>query len=240
MEDIKLPSDYKFYSTYLALIDRDYDHRKERNGEYTDFEIHMRDVNFRSYLVTKLGKNLNTVKLVADSLLSTIIKPQRLIIDGHNFYIACDMVTNTYYICYKYLLMVDLDIKKEIMTEEDRRLALHNFKEKVSEDDVWIIYKSRKGYHAFLVSEFVEHNTDKSTEILLRYDTDFYYIVYSYLRGYSVRLNKKKDEQLKESLYELVGILGNPENANDELLRLVNLHIDASKLFINSGISLMK
>lgn len=234
----RYPTVYKFYSTYLQLVSKEYNIRKDARGEYTNFEIHMRDLNFRNFLLDRLGKTKDVVKLFADTLLPSVIKPQRLILDTPIFYVACDMMTNTYYICYKNLLMVDLDIKSEIITPEERSKTLFNFKEKVSSDEVWIIYKSRKGYHAFLVSKPIEYNSDEATILLLKCESDFYYIVYSYLRGYSVRLNKKKDEE--GGLYSLIETVGNPKYADEQLLKLVNIHIEMCDTFANSGISLMK
>lgn len=160
-----------------------------------------------------------------------MLRPQRLLQDHDDFYIACDMMTNTYYICYKYLLMVDLDIKTSGSG------LLESFKLGVNLSDCWSIYKSRGGYHCFLLNKRVPYGTEEQVNLMLKYNTDFYYVVYSYLRGYSVRLNKKKDESA--DIYEFVEMIGDVSNIDDKLLNLVNLHMDLTDTFSDEGFSLM-
>ncbi len=163
-------------------------------------------------------------------MLSNMIRPQRLIFDSDIFYVACDMITNTYYICYKYLLMIDIDFYKNEKNNYDIFDGCNK--------SCWKLYKSRNGIHAFLVSKKIEYNTDKAITKLLKYGSDFYYTIYCYLRGFCVRLNRKKNED--EITYTFIKYAGNTDLINDKLNKLVNIHIEFIDLFKNDGYSYIR
>lgn len=245
-----IKSNYKFYQSYVNLIELDQKLRQNRRDGLNDdgkelFEDKLSDMNFRNFILEKIGKNKKSIKILAPSLLKSMIRPQRLIMDMDNFYVGCDMMTNTYYICYKNLLMIDIDFYKDndgIIKDEEKNVDclenyINNFKNKVEKNECWKIYRSRNGIHAFLISESINYHSDKSINIMLNHTCDFYYIIYSYLRGYSVRLNRKKNEE--EIKYEFITYIGNKKLINEELDKLVNLHIDLIPIFLNDGYSLM-
>lgn len=235
---------YKFYQSYLKLVEEDYNSRKEKDGKYTDFELLMKEIPFKNYVLEKLGKSFDTVKLFSKCILSSMIRPQRLILSDENYYIACDMITNTYYICYKELMMIDIDYPSIKNTDEtdktdktdkiDKTDIIKNFK---SDDKCWMLYETRNGIHAFLVSEKCEYKTKESVELMMGLNCDFYYVIYCYLRGYSVRLNKKNGEP--EVKYNFMGFFGNKRLVKRELFDLTNLHIDLLHKFKNVGFSMM-
>ena len=224
-------SEYQFYGTYVKLLKDDRMRRKTIIDD--ELDTYLSDINFKSFIIDKLGKTYETVKILSGNIVSGMLRPQRLIMDHDDFYIACDMMTNTYYICYRYLMMIDIDMFKLDTPDVDILKIFENDK-----SHQWMIYKSRSGYHAFLISERVPYGTRLSVETMLKYPCDFYYVIYSYLRGYSVRLNPKKDE--KGDVYEYLGTYGNVESCDTHLTNLVNFHIDMSKVFNNEGYSLMK
>ena len=80
------------------------------------------DASFRKFLLHQTGRTPELVKTIAPALQSKILKPQQLLHDDDDYYIATDMVTNTYYVCYRNLLMVDIDFYKDeqTLTREQR------------------------------------------------------------------------------------------------------------------------
>ena len=202
---------------------------------------------FRYFLLSKLGKNVKSIKLLSTYVLRTLIKPQHLINDHKDYYVAVDMATRTGYICYKNLLMLDLDfyklsVKFDVkVTKKDRiTLLTTQLKSKCSRlpDHLFRIFSTRNGIHAFLVSNPMDRTKDDTIKLQLKMGSDFYYVVYSYLRGWSVRLNRKRAEINEESnkstkitsLYQDLGTIGTGQN-NKHLNDLVDLHIKLTKDF---------
>ena len=72
----------------------------------------LKDPKFRSYLIKHLGHTQELVNLLRQGLISTLRKPQRFLLGDENFYVACDLYTNTYYICFKEIMCIDIDIPK--------------------------------------------------------------------------------------------------------------------------------
>lgn len=53
------------------------------------------------------------------------------------------------------------------------------------------IYETDNGVHAFLLSEFIPHNTDKASRIMIEVCSDLNYAAMTRMKGYSVRLTPK-------------------------------------------------
>lgn len=218
---------------------------------------------FRYFLLSKLGKNISSVKILSKYVLKTLIKPQHLITDHSDYYVAIDMSTRTGYICYKKLLMLDLDFYKipvksdvsakqptnrgfvrKITRETLIKQLITQLKAKCHKDHLFKIFSTRNGIHAFLISHPMDRIKDDTIKLQLEMGSDFYYIIYSYLRGWSVRLNRKRAEiQIDESdklsrsniLYRDLGTIGTGQ-ADKHLIALVDLHIKLSKDFIQTNI----
>ncbi len=186
------------------------------------------DNNFRNFLLEK-EKNVELVQLLADVLISKVIKPQRLILDAEDYYIAIDMLTNTYYVCYRQLLMIDIDFYKYKIEEKEilEKIEAYALKNNLC----FQIYKSQNGIHAFLVNKYCDYRDNKYLQIMLDLGCDFYYIVYSYLRGWCVRLNRKKRDTSAE-LYQYIKKVG-VEKEDDHLMKLTSLHINLVEVFEN-------
>lgn len=201
-----------FHKTFLSImrgedsLDKIYN-KLTRNGVSTmNFDI--------------LPKNADTVITSAPFLLQSIKREQELIETNKDYYVARDILTNTYYICYNNVLMLDVDTTSNI---DDVLTKLEQ-----ETDKCFSIYKSHNGYHIFCLSHRFEYRDKSTCEFMLKYDCDFYYTVYTYIRGFSVRLNKKFTENENEQLYEFVGYVGNKDNIDVKLKRLVQKHIDLS------------
>lgn len=242
--------EYKFYQTYIDLLDEDRNKRETKNKiNIFIFEERLKNHDFRKYVLDKLGKNVRTVKMITPIIIPHMLRPQRLFIDKDDFYVACDMMTNTYYICYKYLMMIDIDFYKLTDIDNEKDNIITQFENDTN--NCWKLYSTRNGIHAFLVSKKIDYHSDESIELMLSFtrnihtelknDTineseklcDFYYVLYSYLRGYSVRLNRKKDEEKLE--YKFIKYIGNTNKKEDTLDKLTNLHIEYISLFVKHG-----
>jgi len=134
----------------------------------------------------------------------SLLKPQRLLIDKDDYYIAIDLLTNTYYICYRDVMMIDVDRYKNkdigVDTLDEIKYKLANYPE-----FFFRIFSSRNGYHIFVINKSLDYKSEESIKLMYDLNCDFYYIVYSYLRGWSVRFNKKKGEENIDNLYLWIG-----------------------------------
>ena len=83
----------------------------------------------------------------------------------------------------------------------------------------------------------MNYKDNSSIQMMLDLDCDFYYVIYSYLRGWSVRLNKKKQET-NDVLYGEITELGYGKT-DPHLYKLTNLHINLVDVFKNVKPNLM-
>lgn len=189
MDDIPQPL---FYKSYLSLD-------KE---ESIDKEIlqKFRDRNFTKFYIQEEPDPVVSVTLLSNIVKHSILKPQRLVADGDDYYVAIDLLTNTAYICYKNLLMIDIDKYKGADNLPDIIKKLQTYPQYF-----FRIYSSRNGYHIFILNKEMDYKSEESIRLMHALGCDFFYIVYSYLRGWSVRLNRKKFENPKRPLYTWVG-----------------------------------
>lgn len=183
---------------------------------------------FREMLLAEHGKTIEMIKAMAPSLAGAIRKPQRLLHDDEDYYVAIDSMTDTFYVCYRELLMIDIDFYKDMSTIE---LMVDHFKDYCAKHPglKFKLYKSRNGIHGFLVSRRSKYTDEQTLALQLDLQSDFYYVVYSYLRGWSVRLNKKATDT-KDELYEYLCDVGDGL-ADEHLLKLVNLHLELVIVF---------
>jgi hypothetical protein len=200
-----------------------------------EYDPALKDSEFRRFIIEKSGRTVATVKLLAPSVLKILQKPQQLIYDDNEYYIAIDTYTYTYYVCYKRLMMVDIDFYKDD-GEEDLSVIEEYCKR--HKELKFRIFKTRNGYHAFLVSEPMDYRSDKAIEMMLDLGCDFYYTIFVYWRGWSVRLNRKKNENRDIDMYEELASIGEG-NVDDTLDKLVILHINLMKIFQNEDPNLL-
>jgi hypothetical protein len=217
-----------FFESFLQLY-------KDLNPDL--FIKEFQDPAFRNIYLEENGYTLDSIKAMAPSLLKGMLKPQRPIDDFDQFYIGQDLYTNTFYICYSNLLMVDIDFYKngETKTLEAIKAIFESYTE--SRPDLrFRLYRSRNGVHAFLISEAADYKKDFYLQMMLDLDCDFYYAIYAFLRGWSVRINRKKTDQ--DPLYELIGDIGSG-NINSDQVKMVDLHLRLCDVFKNTGSNLM-
>jgi len=195
--------------------------------------------NSHTSSISKYERHPEFIRLLYISLTQYLTKPQRIIIDLLYYYVACDTYTRTYYICFKNLLMCDIDFYKdesgnavntqEIIDYATNYALTHNL--------TFRVYSSRNGFHLFLTSKQMDYKSEESFTIMTDMKTDFYYILYSKIRGWCVRLNRK-DKDTNPTLYTYVTTIGNaPEDAI--LVELVDLHLILSNQFLHCPTSLI-
>jgi len=221
-------TNYKFYAEYIKLLDQDYEFRKEKS--LTELEKKLKHTKFRNYYLNEKGFNYESILKIHKIMRSGMLRPQRLIIDSDTFYIACDMLTNTYYICYKEIMMIDIDFYKD-SEGKSQEIQLSEAVKLFEQDNLdsgrsWILYRSKGGIHAFLSSECMEYHTKESCDLMIKLKCDFNYIIYSYLRGWCVRLNRKKTEtKLEYTLIKEIGV------CDKENKKMIDMHIKLVDIF---------
>jgi len=236
-----------FYSTFQAFLNIDDPENEMEPVDDAALALHMLDAEKSK--PTALTELKEKIEVVLPALKRAIAKPQRLIENNPDWYIAQDLKTNTFYICYRVLLMVDIDFYKNTdkisITDSDynsktavRQLQLIDQIEDYAllNDLRFQLFRTRNGIHAFLVSRPADYSNYSDLKIMADLGCDFFYIAYSRIRGWSVRVNRKEKEEKIE--YRYLGDVGDIP-ANDYLCRLVALHINLLSVFANDGPSLM-
>lgn len=123
-----------------------------------------------------------------------------------------------YYIVYYDLLMVDIDsvaININTITECLNILKLTGR-----------LYRTYNGYHIFITSQPINHKSSEAKYIMEALQCDLFYITFSYLNGFKVRLNPKlRDDEIVAAEY--IATIGNGnENEDPQLVTLLLLHDD--------------
>lgn len=161
-----------------------------------------------------LPKTFNTIQKISPFLIHKIKKEQELLETNYNYYIARDISDNTIYICYKNLLMLDIDTDTLDILSLLSTTTLKNMS--------FDVYKTKNGYHAFCISHEFNYKSQEAIELMLNNHSDFYYTCFTYIRGWCVRLNKKFNET-NNQIYTHLCIIDN-NNINKDLLNLSQMH----------------
>ena len=150
------------------------------------------------------------------------------------------MYTSTYYLCYKNLLMIDVDFDKEIEDStkniEKYLVFLQDFIASHPEF-IFDIYQTRKGLHLFALHKEYDYKSDETLKLMLELKGDFYYIIYSHIRGFCVRLNRKVGEC--SPIYKYLKRMGNKQPI-PRLESLVKLHFNSLEMYSNGELSRMR
>jgi len=232
-----MEQEFKFYQTFLDLNEQQ---------EHKTSLFHLSE--FRQFVVEKLGKNAQTVLQIAPYFAKIITKPQRLLYDADDYYISQDTVTNTYYICFRTLTMIDVDVDKfealeKDSSKEDTEAFCQNYLEWLAEkcaadrELCFDVYKSRRGLHVFPLHTLFTTSEEK-VAFQLEYQCDFYYTIYTHLlSGCSVRLNEKAKDSFP--LYKFLCRIGHGVPLT-VLENLSQFHYDLQFVFGQVGKSEMK
>lgn len=134
-----------------------FDTFKDYNRQLSEEEYHQYDSSeFIMY-----PKTIETIDKLSPIFKKLITKPQKLIEDNNYYYVARDILTNTVYICFKNMLVLDIDLYKNIDDKNEVLQLLEN------SGHTFRVYKTKNGYHAFCTSQTFNY-TNKQTNN--RYD----------------------------------------------------------------------
>ena len=120
-----------------------------------------------------------------------------IIKSNSQYAIGVDNPVNFHFIVFKQFLMVDYDHQSriKILYEFCRLNPKYKFR----------VCQTRKGWHAFLTSHKMPYNDSESINLLKRLGCDPLYIQSVAKKGYSVRLNRKTDNEKIHTDFKIVG-----------------------------------
>lgn len=186
------------------------------------------------------GVDQELIMETGSNLIKSLKKPQQ-ILEGHlDYYIALDQYTKTVYVCFKNLAMIDIDDHK-LTSKIDNIQEYLNSKLDAKSTAIQI-YRTLHGYHLFLVDRERDYHDIETILFMNGLGCDFYYSVYCYQRGYSVRLNRKNYQQdldITKNLYHYLGFFGNKDLINVKLNRYVDIHYELMLKWQNCFINQM-
>ena len=161
-------------------------------------------------------RNVETIKLLKNITKQQITREQILLKDSANYYVAKDPSTSTIYMCFKELMMIDID------GENDCNNALIKLKKfcKKNKHHLFYVYGSRNGIHIFCMSHKKDYNNLDHIKFMIDMKSDFFYALYAHIRGWSVRLNKK---------------FGEDNSSNDSIIRSEGLTNSVSTFLCSIG-----
>jgi hypothetical protein len=167
--------------------------------------------NFLNFFI-KTEKNITYehIIMLSDGLKNYIKKPQRVLYDKKDYYVAIDLNTNLHYICFRNIAMIDIDLhfhetKDQVLKDLILKLKEYN--------DTYYIDETLNGFHIYILNKYMNHNDKETIEYLLNFKCDIKYIICTYLRGFCVRLNKKDPY---DPMYKFIEIFG--KDANNDIL----------------------
>lgn len=223
---ILIPSKPLFYQTFIDIVNSadEIDPEIQSSVQTVGFTNTLKEINKSGILTYEL------VTEIAPYLKKMLCKPQRLLADTEDYYVAEDELLSLYYICYRWLLMLDFDYPT--LKPEEREKELKNTLDglpKIIRDipTYFRVYSSRNGYHVFLLSHKMERGSREAIQLMLDCKSDPYYIILSYLRGWSVRISSKFNEPSADKLYNYVCDYGSGIPL-DECIAALDAHLQLS------------
>lgn len=168
-------------------------------------------------------KNFQKDLRITSDNLETLIKAAKCIKQYNNLYriyeatddyaIGTHIQESLDFISYRDLLIIDYDNNDDI-----EYVYKYN---KNHPEFVFRVVKTHRGYHVFCTSHSFEHNSTEAINIQLELNSDHCYILSCFHRGYSVRTNRKHENERE---YQEISILGiAPEDPR--LLNLYQMHL---------------
>lgn len=188
---------------------------KNKISEYED-DSRLKVESFLEYFVNKYPLNYENVKMLSTGLQNYINKPQRVLCNNKNNYVAIDMYTNLYYICFKDLVVFDIDLENNNLFFKNmkKKYLINKFK---NYDDIFYLDETKNGFHIFLLNKRYHHTSKEAIEYMIEFGCDIKYIVCTYLRGFCIRLNKKN---INDNMYIHCGIYNNSLNLYSDMIEI--------------------
>jgi hypothetical protein len=131
-----------------------------------------------------------------------------------------------YYLAFYELLMIDLDNYGPMISNSESSNNLIDIEcldNKLKSLELTArIYITYNGYHIFITSHFIHHKSDYAWYLMSELNCDVYYMIFSHLNGFRVRLNPKlrADENIAAQYITTVGL----GSELSDLCELLNFH----------------
>ena len=119
-----------------------------------------------------------------------------------------------YYLKFYDFVMIDFDG----VEEDEVTFRLESFPE-----FTFRLYSTFNGFHAFLISKSMRHNSDYVNFLLRNLGCDPYYILFAQKVGFKIRLNKKINRQ-EQFVAKYIKTIGDENNVDEKCLEYVKLH----------------
>lgn len=152
-------------------------------------------------------------------------------------YLKTHITNSLKIIAFKYLMILDYDIKGEGEGESDgegKAKLLNNITETLSKTNYsFLIYETKNGYHAYNISKRFPFYQQISYQLMHNLKCDNWYINFTKYVGYVTRLEKKKENNIvrDEEFIEKFVLQINPHlNIDPHLKELVEIK---DKLILN-------
>ena len=181
----------KFYESFINLsnkygtikLDNKYKNNYFKNFLLKEFLFKIDDSDSQE----KIEELLNIFSIYLSYL---IIKPQRLLLDHDNYYIAIDIRTNTKYICYNNFCILDFDINKNNFKSKEE-IEIYIRENEILSEIPYFKVETHNGFHIYLLDKQRYYNDINTYLFIKQFNSDEFYKLYCYIRGFSIRLNKK-------------------------------------------------
>ncbi len=159
-----------------------------------------------------------------DSLLKYIKKPQILHEDNTDHYIATDYFTDIKYICFKNMMVLDIDFYKNtnLISSINKLIDITN----ILTDLCFDIYSSRNGLHVFCTSRLFDYKDKETKKLMMMLNCDHNYILLSNVRGWCVRLNEKDSIKYTDKMYKFLITIGNKKKVIKRNKFLIKKHLN--------------
>lgn len=196
------------------------------------------DKEFFEHFKDDMLADYNNIFKYEKNLRQMTKKPYYLLHSEKDLYVGRETFGNVWYMCFRNLMMVDVDLGDD--KEDLSEAVIADYKQFLQEycdlpenaDKLFMLFRSKRGIHNFLVSHKKEFNDLESLKTMLELKGDAFHSSFSFLRGYCCRLNKKNKNDL-DNVYDFIGYVGGSNNPKPlkSLMRQVMLHLDVIPYF---------
>jgi len=223
-----------FYDTFIKNIQHDTEHNQRKEKKY--YNRYFKTYLLKFFLDKYSGNEFIEDKKILLSMMTDFLKPyinktQKIIRDKENYYVANDINTNTKYICFKHLCILDFDVN-EYQYESKEKILEYIDNNEILNSVPYMRVETRNGYHIYFLDKPRIYNSIETMDFLLQFNGDIYYKFYCYLRGFSIRLNKKNISE--KNVFNNIKLINKSKHKiNSELYSLFNKqlsHIDSNNL----------
>ena len=206
----------KFHKSFLNLINENKNGSSEFGIDELTLQYNQLKNNINhNFNYDILPKTSDTIFKIAPFFIPKIKKEQELLKTHNDYYMARDLTDNIIYLCFKNLMIIDIDKTTLNQTE------IIDLFSKYTSNSFTIYSNNNNNYHIFCTSKLTDYRNKNTIEFMLNNHSDFYYTIFSYIRGFCVRLNNKFIGD--SSTYKFVCHI-NHHNSIEYLNSLVLLH----------------